>query len=236
MAYLKFIADKDLISAVNKVVSVIEAAEKDADIKLNSNVLDPFSALFHGITHSISCEEWLKQEKARQIQKTMQNAIGDFHQEILGAIPGWKNMGVGGGLDVINKVAKIIAEVKNKFNTTKGNHRPEIYDAIKSKIKSKEYEGFTGYFVEIIPKGKSIYNKPFVPSDNKTKKRRPSNKNIRIIDGVSFYALATGRKQALQELFEVLPQVIIDNHKKYKLSKKEMAQYFDLFKKAFVTK
>ena len=36
----------------------------------------------------------------------------------------------------------------------------------------------------------------------------------------SFYTLATGRKHALQELFEVLPQVIADNHN-YKLSQKE---------------
>lgn len=234
MPYLKFISDKDLIKAVNKVVGKIETAEHDADIKLHKNVIDPFSALFHGLTHSIPCEEWIMQEKARQTQKTMQNAIGDFHQEILGSIDGWKNLGAGGGLDVVNLEKEIIAEVKNKFNTTKGNHKVKLYDDIKTTLKTNSHKNFTGYYVEIISQGKRKYDKPFTPSDNKTKARRPENKKIRVIDGVSFYALATGRKFALQELFEVLPQVISENHK-YKLNKAEIAQYFELFKKAFST-
>ena len=131
MPYLKFISDKDLCDAVARVVKIIETAEHDVEIKLHKNVVDPFSALFHGITHAISYQEWIEQEKARQTQKTMQNAIGDFHQEVLGAVLGWKDLGVGGGLDVVNEEKKIIAEVKNKFNTTKGNHKVEIYDAIK---------------------------------------------------------------------------------------------------------
>lgn len=228
MSYLKFISDKDLIAAVGKVVKIIESAEHD----LYKNVIDPFSALFHGVTHSITYKEWIEQEKARQTQKTMQNAIGDFHQEILGSVPGWENLGKGGGLDVANKKMKVIAEIKNKFNTTKGNHKVELYDAIKSKIKIKEYTDFIGYYVEVIPQGKNEYDKSFVPSDNKTKKRRPTNKKIRVIDGKSFYALATGREHALRELFEALPHVLVDNYK-YKLSKKEALKYFELFKKAF---
>ncbi len=234
MPYLKFISDKNLISAVGKVLEVIKSAERDAGITFHKNVIDPFSALFHGITHAITYKEWIKQEKARQSQKTMQNAIGDFHQEILGSIPGWINLGAGGGLDIANEEIKIIAELKNKFNTTKGNHRVEIYDAIKSKLKTKEYENYTGYYVEIIPQGKNKYNKLFTPSDNKTKKRRPANKKIRIIDGVSFYALAAGRQHALQELFEVLPVILADEYK-YKLNKEEALQYLELFKMAFST-
>lgn len=234
MPYLKFISDKNLISAVGKVVKVIEMAEQEADSNLHKNVIDPFSALFHGVTHAITYKEWIEQEKARQSQKTMQNAIGDFHQEILGMVDGWANFGSGGGLDIMNKQEKIIAEIKNKFNTTKGNHKVEVYDAIKAKLKTKEYENFLGYYVEIIPKSKNKYDKPFVPPDNKTKKRRPANKNIRVIDGVSFYALATGRKHALQELFEAVSHILVDEYK-FKLSKKEALQYGELFKTAFFT-
>ncbi|MDP2656635.1 MAG: Eco47II family restriction endonuclease [bacterium] len=234
MPYLKFISDKDLISAVGRVVKIIETSEYEADRSLHKNVVDPFSALFHGITHAITLKEWIVQEKARQSQKTMQNAIGDFHQAILGGVKGWDNLGIGGGLDVVNKEMKIIAEIKNKFNTTKGNHKVEVYDAIKSKLKTNEYENFIGYYVEIIPQGKHIYNKPFVPSDNKTKKRRPSNKNIRVIDGISFYTMATRRKQAMQELFEAVSHILVDKFQ-YTLSKKEASQYFELFKMAFST-
>ncbi|MEA3272919.1 MAG: Eco47II family restriction endonuclease [Patescibacteria group bacterium] len=235
MPYLKFLSDKDLCYAVDKVIKVIEKAEQDVETKLHKNVVDPFSALFHGVTHSISYKEWIEQEKGRQVQKTMQNAIGNFHQEILGSVFGWENLGHSGGLDVKNTEMKIIAEVKNKFNTTKGNHKIEVYDAIKAKLKTPEYKEYVGYFVEVIPERKKKYNKPFTPPDNKTKRRRPTRKKIRVIDGVSFYKMATGRKYALQELFEVLPRVITKEYK-YKLSKKEAKEYFELFKMAFSTR
>ncbi len=234
MPYLKYISDRNLIAAVGRVIKIVETAERGSDKHFNKNAIDPFSALFHGVIHAITYKEWIEQEKARQAQKTLQNAIGNFHQEILGSIPGWANLGAGGGLDVVNKKMKIIAEVKNKFNTTKGNHKVAVYDDIRTKLKTNAYANFIGYYVEVIPQGKRKYDVPFTPSDNKTKKRRPTNRQIRVIDGVSFYTLVTGRKRALQELFEALPTILVDNFK-YKLSKKEASQYLALFKMAFST-
>lgn len=235
MSYLNFIKDVDLIIAIDNVLDVVEKAKEQADKKLYSNVLDPFSALFHGMTYSMSYEDWVLAEKSRQIQKTMQNVIGDFHQQILGNCFGWQDLGAGGGLDVVNENKKIIAEIKNKYNTTKGNHKVEIYDAIKSKLKESEYIGYTGYYVEVISKGKKQYDKPFTPSDNKQKgKRRPVNDKIRVIDGVSFYALVTGNKKALEELFNVIPKLIKINTK-YNLSDVEIKKYNELFNRAFST-
>ena len=139
------------------------------------------------------------------------------------------------GLDVINRSKKILAEIKNKHNTTKGNHKVELYDALKTMLDENEYNGYVGYYVEVIPQGRKKYNKPFVPSDNKAKgKRRTINKMIRIIDGVSFYSLATGREQALKELFDILPRVIMENHE-YRLAGTEAEKYSKLFKMAFST-
>ncbi len=234
MAYIKFISDKNLCFAINKVIRKIETKERDIDAKFHKNVIDPFAALFAGVTDSLLYKEWVEREKARQIQKTTENAIGDFHQDVLGAVPGWENLGKGGGLDVVCFKKKIIAEIKNKFNTTKGNDRIGPYDTIEAKLKLSKYKGYIGYYVEIIPNNKKRYNKEFTPSDSKTKKCRIGRNDIRIIDGVSFYAIATGRKNALKELFEVLPKVILDKHK-YKLNKKEVKKYFELFAKAFST-
>lgn len=230
MTYLKFISDKDLCLTVATVVNVIEKAQKEVDEKLHSNVLDPFSAFFHSVTHATPYEEWIEEEKLRQVQKSMQNAIGKFHQNILGAVPGWINLGTGKGLDVMNKKRKIIAEVKNKHNTTKGNHLVKVYDDIKDSLKKNP--GYTGYYVGIIPKGKNKYNTEFTPSEKG--KRRPKKNKIRITDGMSFYELVTGRKNALQELFNVLPKVIKDKHG-YKLDKKEEKKYSKLFGMAFST-
>jgi hypothetical protein len=130
--YLPYISNADLIKCVRKVLDVAEAAEKDNDVY--SNAIDPFAAIFDIIRKKLTPKLWLELENTRQIQKTFQNAIGVMHQEILGSIPGWKNMGTGHVYDVQNDDIKIIAEVKNKWNTTKGNHRVNIYDDLKSKL------------------------------------------------------------------------------------------------------
>lgn len=230
MPYLKFISDKDLFNAVQNVVNTLETAAEEVEEKFHSNVIDPFSALFHATTLEIPFDKWVELEKNRQIQKTFQNSIGVFHQNILGAVNGWVDLGVGKGLDIENKTKKIIAEIKNKHNTTKGNHQVKVYDDIKSIIKKNA--GYTGYYVAIISKGKKQFDKPFRPSEKK--KQRPANQKIRLIDGVSFYAMVTGRKNAPRELFEVLPVVIAKQHK-HELSKKEFKKHLELFEKAFST-
>lgn len=42
-------------------------------------------------------------ETTRQAQKTLQNHIGDFHQNILGSVDGWINLKVGSIIDLISE-------------------------------------------------------------------------------------------------------------------------------------
>ena len=229
---LSFISDDILYQEVEKVLNIAKTAVREAEVKLYRNVVDPFSALFDSLRQEISLTDWLEQEKARQIQKTMQNAVGDFHQAILGNVDGWKDMGVGSVIDLKNDSRKVIAEVKNKHNTTKGNHKKVIYDDISHSLENN-YSGYKGYYVEIIRKSKTPYDKPFVPPDNETGQRRPLNEAIRVIDGNSFYALVTGRKNALYELYSVLPYVIADILKITPTAFINDINYKDLFSRAY---
>ena len=76
-------------------------------------------------------------------------------------------------------------------------------------------------------------NKPFTPSDNKTKTRRNENENIREMDGATFYDLATGEKGAIKQLYNILPHIITDitKNNKDKILKDPLFQ--ELFEKAF---
>jgi len=206
---LSFISNKDLYGQVEMVLNTAAAASRESETKLYKNVVDPFSALFDASWQGINLDQWIRQEKSRQTQKTLQNAIGEFHQNILGSVLGWKNLGKGNIADLSNENKKIIAEIKNKFNTTKGNHKIAIYEDFK-KLVDKDHKDYVCYYVEIIPQAKKEYDKPFCPSDNRKGKRKPKNTKIRVIDGRSFYALATGEKDALEKLYLVLPQVIGD--------------------------
>jgi len=183
---LSFITDEALYLSVEEVLKTAQKATKDAEEKLYDNVIDPFSALFDALRKNITFGQWIEEEKIRQSQKTLQNAVGNFHQDILGSIQGWKNLKQGNVIDLENNEKLIIAEVKNKYNTTKGNHKPNIYDDFNTQLNSS-YKGFTAFYVEVIPKSITRYNKLFTPSDNKTHLRRPENKHIRVIDGYSFY-------------------------------------------------
>jgi hypothetical protein len=204
---LPYISNKDLFEKVEEVINLTQVAVDKCDKNLYKNAVDPFSAIFDTLRQDISLKQWVEQEGSRQIQKTMQNAVGNFHQKVLGCVQGWKDMGTGHVFDLLNNKKGIIAEVKNKFNTTKGNHKVAIYDDLNSQLAGK-FKGYTAYYVEVIPQNRKEYNDPFTPSDNKTKTRRAKNEKIRRIDGNSFYFYATGEKNALKMLYNALPMVI----------------------------
>lgn len=183
---------------------VKETLGKENRKDLRSNTIDVFSQALECTILDISKEEWEKREMTRQAQKTLQNKVGELHQKFLGSIDGITDLGIGKIIDL--KGPSFIAEVKNKYNTTKGNHKIAIYDDLE-KCLSESDEDTIGYYVEILPRNGKTYDKPFTPSDNKTKTRRDENDKIRQIDGKTFYAKVTGNPNALEELYKMLPEI-----------------------------
>lgn len=231
MTYLPYIEDEDLRTAVTTVVNCILQTQVATEAAMYKNVIDPCSAIFDASVQGLTLDEWLILERTRQIQKTIQNQIGLFHQYILGSISGWER--VGQGFDVCNQSRHIFAEIKNKYNTVKGSDQVGIYDYLLFRLDQPEYQGFTAYYVEIIPQGRKSYNKPFIPPDRKTRTIRPKNENIRQISGQAFYDLATGEQEALSMLFDVLPDVISDVSGLNKLSEQQKISFRSLFDRAF---
>lgn len=235
MPYLSWISDENLLVTTEKLLVKAKHAKNNASEKLHKNVLDPFSAMFQIAGFEISGKEFNESEINRQAQKSYQNHVGTFHQEILGSVRDWRDLKTGNLVDLVNEDKKIIAEVKNKHNTVTGSKLCDVYDVLRDAIMPNVsmYKGYTGYFVNIIPKKSERFNKPFTPSDNKTKTSKPLNNNIRIIDGASFYELVTGDSNALEDLFEVLPKVINDCSGTILLDKDEISLVRKYFDKAF---
>ena len=231
--YLKFITDEKLIVEVKKILAVIEKAKHN---DIYSNALDPFSFIFDITANGMSVEEWFKQEERRQAQKSMQNQIGNFHQGVVGNSIGWSDLGIGKIVDLKCKSKKILAEIKNKHNTTKGNHKINVYDDLEVILKMPEYRDYTGYYVEVIPANKKSYNKPFTPPDNKikdkAKKNRPLNEKIRQIDGKSFYSLVGGYENALKDLYLIIPTIVADLTGN-PLSKKDELKYLEILNSSY---
>ncbi|WP_045402070.1 Eco47II family restriction endonuclease [Vibrio campbellii] len=209
MALLEFISDEELLLEVSLLVEKTIEKRKQAELHFTKNVIDPFCSLFEAPgfpTH----DAWKQSELMRQTQKTIQNHVGTFHQKVLGHVDGWKDLGTGSVVDLVNEELRIIAEVKNKYSTVTGGDLSNKYYSLEGLISPKhsKFKGYTSYFVQIIPKKAIRYNEPFTPSDKEKGEACTPNELIRVIDGASFYELVTGRKDALKELHEVLPHVI----------------------------
>ena len=124
-----------------------EHNDKELTEKLRKNTLDVFSAMFESAIRDLTMEEWIIREKQRQIQKTLQNKIGKAHQDILGTIGDLRVLKK--GLDLESQDLKFIAEIKNKHNTTKGNHLVKIYDDLLKELNKKDDPSYTAYYVEM---------------------------------------------------------------------------------------
>ncbi|MFM7557657.1 MAG: Eco47II family restriction endonuclease [Alphaproteobacteria bacterium] len=227
---IKFIKRDKLYEICEKIIKRLKKSAKSEEKDLHKNIIDPFSALFDASFNNLSISQWLNSEKIRQVQKSLQNEIGTFHQEVLGSIKDWKNLGTGEVIDIVNDEKKIIAEIKNKFNTTKGNHKIAIYDDLDSLLKEK-YVGYTAYYVAILAKKKLI--RSFTPSDNKTKKQRPENKRIIEIDGKSFYKIVTGDDDAIYKIYKAIPDILSEILKNDKTKIISDPLFEIIFEKAF---
>lgn len=219
---LSFVANDDLIHCVDEFYAVIleQLAQDDvnqhawSDWEFWKNGVDPFATVASAIvSNRDSIEAHLREvEEVRQRDKTISNAVGYFHQHLMGRLDGCSDPGVGGEIDlIVNRTdCRIIAEIKNKWNTTKGDDRVQPYDKLE-RLLNAGYQGYIGYYVNIIPKpvqrrGYTPLNRPFTPSQNG--QRRPSRGDIREVDGKSFYTLLTGAENALPDLYAQFPKLL----------------------------
>jgi len=234
MAYLSWIGDQDIKNIVSRLLAIANNSLQKSETKFNQNVIDPFSAMFQISGFNIDFDNWVISEKTRQAQKTLQNHVGEFHQNILGSISGWNNLKTGNVMDLVSHEQKILAEIKNKHNTVKGSDLSGLYSSMRDAVlpKSSIYKDFTAYYVTIIPKKPIRFNKEFTPSDKHVGERLPTNEKIRIIDGASFYELATGEVDALDNLYSCLPKVIEDASG-IKLSKADTYELKKIFNTAY---
>lgn len=232
VSQLTFISDEQLEALVKNLLDKAQLAADKAEKNLYKNVVDPFSAVFDSSRQGIALVEWLEQEKSRQIQKTLQNFVGEFHQSVIGFAPGWENLGVGDVIDLVNRDKKIIAEIKNKHNTMNNDAQLHVYDKLQKNL-DYGYRGFTAYVVNIVPKYPKPTNLVYNPSERGT--RRPERQDIRKIDGKSFYALATDDKKALDKLYSRLPYIIGKvRGEVVQTLLQDSSLFLDLFKKAYL--
>jgi len=195
----EYATDEDLIEQIRLVLKEMEDAAEEVNIY--RNVIDPFSAIFDMARLNIDFDEWQGLEQSRQAQKSLQNAVGYFHQHILGCVDDWVDTGTGGGVDIRSDPNKVIAEIKNKHNTMNSSSGAETYRKMANFLEHVD-RGYTGYVVTVIPKNKQRFKKPYNPGTT------AERQDLFIVDGSTFYEIVTGDKDALKKLYACLPKAI----------------------------
>ena len=133
MAYLTWIKDDSLKNCVGEVLTKGLAGIKKSENEFYKNGVDPFSALFDAACQNVTLAQWSNFERKRQAQKTLQNALGNFHQKLLSQLIGWEIPALG-FIDLVSDKTKIVAEVKNKHNTVKKSELKSVYDELQTAV------------------------------------------------------------------------------------------------------
>lgn len=202
-----------------------------------TNPPDPFTLLTQMAVQQKTIEQVLVFERERRLNKSISNAVGTFHQDVLGIADNWQNMGDQGGVLDIRTIdgyksprfhKPIVAEVKNRFNTIKASDEAKTFNTIDTISRSLDAQG---YLFQITPKTPERYDEEWRPTGV-----RPKD-NVRVCDGATAYEIVFGVKDALHQLFLALPSIFNDiqnamgTHAEFKnVDRKELD---NLYKKTF---
>lgn len=203
---------------------VYKEVNKPLDLAKSKNAIDPFTAIFQiGGSPALDFESWVAAEKTRQSVKTLQNAVGAWHQAVLGLADGWQDKGSSGAVfDVEStepqlgfglnpeKPTNVIIEVKNKHNTIKASDEHSTHQKLHQQASSRP--NTVAYLIQIIPKGKTRYNRQWVPS------QAFNSPKVFVADGATAYDLIFKEKDALKQLYSVLPAILQDVREELGLS------------------
>lgn len=230
---VEFITDKVLEDAVNALMLSAESERKKKDI--HRNVIDPFAAAFEAASLKVSMEDWLAVEMGRQAGKTITNALGHFHQHLIGLLPGWKSTGRSGGVvDFVHhgpfgeNQTPAFAEIKNKFNTMNSQTMHSLYETFSGRLRWPEYRNYTMYLIQVIQK-QVADDIPWAPGQLGVRE------DIRVISANRVYELSTGDPNAFEKVFNAVLMILQSKHG-LKLDNLNKSVLEDLFSRAFYKK
>lgn len=183
------------------VMSYLASTEAIDLEKFNNNIIDPIKLTFDSLVYAKSLETIIREEISRQRDKTNNNAIGYFHQNIFKYL-NFCSVPLQ-GFDVIVNLPhkKIQVEMKNKHNTMNSSSSAKTY------IKMHNYlidnpDSYC-YLVEII--SQKSQNTTWCPTIDGIKY---NDSRIRRVSIDHFLMEVTGDKYAFRKICDQLPVVL----------------------------
>ena len=197
---LGFISDTDIYNHVKETVLRYSA---NIDLKkFNKNIVDPIKLTFDAKVYGRTIEDVVAAECIRQMDKSNNNHIGYFHQNLFRyAGNGWTVPEQ--GFEVVNEERHIYVEMKNKHNTMNSAASQKTYMKMQNKIVRDSRA--TCMLVETI--ATHSQNKTWIVTVDK---EQFNNENIRRVSMDKFYEIVFGDSLAFVKLCKILPSILDD--------------------------
>lgn len=167
-----------------------------------SNKVDTIKLTFDSKFNNIDEESLIQSEILRQIDKSINNSIGTFHEQVLGGIKGFE-IGKLSGFDIKAKDDTLFADIKNKHNTMNSSAAEALFQKLSRY--ANDYKKAKCYWVQILAKGS--FSELWTGEING---KEYSHSRVYKISGDQFYALLSGQDDALFQVYKSLPVAIKD--------------------------
>ncbi len=201
--YVDFISDGHFIQCVANLHKAYVKAKNDiSKKKFYSNKVDTIKLTFDSQFNDLDEESLIQAEILRQIDKSINNSIGTFHEEILGGITGFEK-GLLSGFDIKATDNTLFADIKNKHNTMNSSSAESLFQ--KLKYYADMHKKANCYWVQILATGS--FNEKWTAIING---KEYSHSRVYKISGDQFYALLSGQEDAFLQLYKALPMVVSD--------------------------
>lgn len=208
--YVNFISDEHLLSCIQNLHdSYVKAKANITKKKFFNNKIDVFKLTFDTKFNYLDEKNVIETEILRQIDKSINNSIGIFHEQILGGIKGYER-GSLSGFDIKSNDDSLFADIKNKHNTLNSSAAESLFQKLATY--ADRYKQANCYWVQILAKG-SFNEKWFGEINGK----EYSHSRVFKISGDKFYELLSGSETAFVDLYKALPiaiQDFLENQKK----------------------
>ena len=201
--YVSFISDKHMLDCVSNLYTAYTKAKKNLTKEnFYANKIDVIKLTFDASFNDLDEESLVKSEVLRQIDKSINNSIGTFHEQIIGGIQGYQ-VGNLSGFDIRAIDNTLFADIKNKHNTMNSNSAEALFQKLANYANT--YKKAQCYWVQIL--AKTSFDMLWQGEING---KEYSHSRVRKISGDQFYALASKQDNALAQLYSALPTAIKD--------------------------
>jgi hypothetical protein len=201
--YVNFVSDKHLVDCIGNLHKAYLKAKNNITKKnFYSNKVDTIKLTFDSKINDIDEESLIQSEILRQIDKSINNSIGTFHEQILGGIKGFE-VGKLSGFDIKATDSTLFADIKNKHNTMNSSSAESLFQKLARY--ADDYKKAKCYWVQIL--AKNSFNELWKGEING---KEYSHSRVYKISGDQFYALLSGQEEALYRLYKALPIAIKD--------------------------